>query len=47
MANIEADNGLAVVLVDHGSKRAEANKMLEDFAVLYRCLARAADQIRP
>ena len=27
---------VAIVLVDHGSKRAEANAMLEDFADLYR-----------
>ena len=27
---------VAIVLVDHGSKRAEANAMLEDFAELYR-----------
>jgi hypothetical protein len=33
----ESDEGLAVVLVDHGSKRAEANRMLEEFAELYRC----------
>lgn len=32
-----SDEGLAVVLVDHGSKRAEANRMLEEFAELYRC----------
>ena len=28
---------VAIVLVDHGSKRAEANAMLEEFADLYRC----------
>lgn len=33
----EADSKLAIVLVDHGSKRAEANRMLEEFAELYRC----------
>ena len=27
---------VAIVLVDHGSRRAEANAMLEDFADLYR-----------
>ena len=27
---------VAIVLVDHGSKRTEANTMLEDFADLYR-----------
>lgn len=27
----------AIVLVDHGSKRAEANAMLEQFAEVYRC----------
>ena len=26
----------AIVLVDHGSKRAEANAMLEEFAKMYR-----------
>ena len=26
----------AIVLVDHGSKRAEANAMLEEFADMYR-----------
>ena len=31
-------NGEAVVLVDHGSKRAEANAMLEQFADVYRCV---------
>ena len=30
---------IAIVLVDHGSKRAEANAMLEDFADLYRSAA--------
>lgn len=30
------DDETAIVLVDHGSKRAEANAMLEDFAELYR-----------
>ena len=30
---------IAIVLVDHGSKRAEANAMLEDFADLYRSVA--------
>ena len=30
---------VAIVLVDHGSRRAEANAMLEDFADLYRCIA--------
>ena len=29
----------AIVLVDHGSKRAEANAMLEDFADMYRSVA--------
>ena len=29
---------VAVVLVDHGSKRTEANDMLEEFAALYRCV---------
>ncbi|KAK9838199.1 hypothetical protein WJX81_008429 [Elliptochloris bilobata] len=33
---VGADEDLAVVLVDHGSKRVEANKMLEEFAELYR-----------
>ncbi len=33
----DSEEGLAVVLVDHGSKRAEANRMLEEFAELYRC----------
>lgn len=32
------ENDVAVVLVDHGSKRAEANEMLEEFAALYRCV---------
>jgi hypothetical protein len=31
-------DGEAVVLVDHGSKRAEANAMLEQFAEVYRCV---------
>jgi sirohydrochlorin ferrochelatase len=31
-----SDASVAIVLVDHGSKRAEANAMLEDFADLYR-----------
>ena len=32
-----ADHGdTAIVLVDHGSKRAEANAMLEEFADMYR-----------
>lgn len=29
-------DGTAVVLVDHGSKRAAANAALDEFAVLYR-----------
>ena len=32
-------NDTAIVLVDHGSKRAEANAMLEDFADMYRYVA--------
>ena len=31
-------DGTAVVLVDHGSKRAAANAALDEFAVLYRCV---------
>ena len=31
-------DGTAVVLVDHGSKRAAANDALNEFAVLYRCI---------
>ncbi|BDA49606.1 probable sirohydrochlorin cobaltochelatase [Coccomyxa sp. Obi] len=30
---------VAVVLVDHGSKRTEANDMLEEFAALYRTMS--------
>ena len=33
------DDDTAIVLVDHGSKRAEANAMLEDFANMYRYVA--------
>ena len=33
------DDDTAIVLVDHGSKRAEANAMLEDFADMYRYVA--------
>lgn len=32
-----ASGKVAVVLVDHGSRRTEANAMLETFADLYRC----------
>lgn len=35
-AAMPIDDGVAVVLVDHGSKRSEANEMLEEFAALYR-----------
>ena len=28
----------AVVIVDHGSRRAESNEMLHEFADLYRCV---------
>ncbi len=35
-ACLPSDEDVAVVLVDHGSKRSEANDMLEEFAALYR-----------
>lgn len=37
-AMLPSEDGVAVVLVDHGSKRTEANDMLEEFAALYRCV---------
>ena len=40
----------AIVLVDHGSKRAEANAMLEEFADMYRyiaCTLAACHSINP
>ena len=39
MASMSDADEVAIVLVDHGSKRAEANAMLEDFADLYRSAA--------
>jgi hypothetical protein len=35
----------AVVLVDHGSKRAEANAMLEQFAEVYRWVVLCASRL--
>ncbi len=37
-ASLPYEDDVAVVLVDHGSKRTEANDMLEEFAALYRCV---------
>lgn len=39
MGSTSEAEDVAIVLVDHGSKRAEANAMLEDFADLYRSIA--------
>lgn len=36
--SLPSQDEVAVVLVDHGSKRTEANEMLEEFAALYRCV---------
>jgi carbamoylphosphate synthase small subunit len=36
VASSSSNDDVAVVIVDHGSKRSEANSMLEDFAELYR-----------
>ena len=37
---------VAVILVDHGSKRAEANDMLLEFASLYRFVSLAGSWSR-
>ena len=36
-ASTAAPEETAVVVVDHGSRRSEANDMLFDFVELYRC----------
>lgn len=35
-ASLSAEDDVAIIIVDHGSKRPEANDMLEEFAALYR-----------